>query len=249
MADRDQLAGPLRPWRDLLLFVLGPALLAGAIAAAFAIHPWPIPYAVQARSYDPRFFLSVLALGALGVWLSSRIGPPSAPAFRQTKAWGRLVAVGALAGLAMLAISVFFDATMGLTRINAEAIGQRAINVPFPASLAHYAFGAVIEECMGRLIPVPILAWLIGSLVLRGRHRTAVFWAVSALASLLEPIGQAMPISGIAPTLALVVGATEYFGNLVLAGLFLRFGWPALIVMRLTQELAQHVVWPLVSGA
>jgi hypothetical protein len=239
---------PARPGRDLALFVLGPGLLACAVAAAFAVHPWPVPYAVQARSYDFRFLGPMLALGALGVWLSSRAGPPSAPAFRDGRAWGRLLIASLLMGLAMLATSVFLDETMGLSRVNAEVIGQRSVNVPFPASLAHYAFGTVIEECMAHLIPIPLLCGLIGGLILRGRHRLTVFWIVAALASLLEPAGQAMPLAGRAPALAMIVAATEYVGNLVLAWLFLRFGWPALIVTRLVQELTWHVAWPLVSG-
>jgi hypothetical protein len=148
----------------------------------------------------------------------------------------------------MLAISIFLDAGMGLSRVAAQAIGQHSINVPFPASLAHYAFGAVIEECMAHLIPIPILCWLVGVLALRDRHRLIVFWVVASLASLLEPAGQAMPLAAHTPTLALIVAATEYAGNLVLAGLFLRFGWAALIVARLVQELTWHVAWPLVAG-
>jgi hypothetical protein len=248
MTDRQKTVASGLPGRDLLLFVLGPGLVAGAITAAFAIHPWPVPYSVQARSYDPLFVGPVVALGALGVWLSSRIGPPSAPVLRDKRAWAHLLTASVLIGLAMLSISIFFDMGMGLSRVSAEAIGQRSINVPFPASIAHYTFGAVIEECMGRLIPIPILCWLIGSLALRGRHRLIVFWVVAAVTSLLEPAGQALPLASRAPTLALVVGATEYLGNLVLAGLFLRFGWAALIVARLVQELTWHVAWPLVAG-
>src|SRR5262249_1687589 len=162
----------------------------------------------------------------------------SAPAFHDGRSWARLLIAAALLALAMLAISVFLDQTMGLSRINAEVIGQRSVNVPFPASIAHYAFGAVIEECMARLIPIPILCWLIGVLILRGRHRMTVFWVVATLTSLLEPVAQAMPLASRAPTLALIVGSTEYVGNFLVAWLFLRFGWPALIAMRLIQELA-----------
>ena len=248
MPDRLTTVTAARPGRDLLLFVLGPGLVAGAIAAAFAVHPWPVPYAVQARSYDPLFLGPVVALGALGVWLSSRIGPPSAPALHAKRAWAHLLIASVLVGLAMLAISVFLDLGMGLSRVTAEAIGQRSVNVPFPASIAHYAFGAVIEECIAHLIPIPLLCWLIGTLALRGRYRLTVFWIVAVVASVLEPVGQAMPLATRAPTLALVVVATEYVGNLVLAGFFLRFGWAALIAARLVQELAWHVAWPLVAG-
>jgi hypothetical protein len=247
MLDRNVVEG--RGGRDLLLFALGPALLACAIAAAFAVHPWPVPYAVQAKSFEGLFVGPVLALGAVGVWLSSSIGPPSAPSFADRRGWGRLLVAGVLIGLAMLAISVFLDLGMGLSRAAAAAIGQISINVPFPASIAHYAFGAVIEECLGRLIPVPILCWLIGVLILRRRHPLVVFWSVSALMSLLEPLGQAMPLMGHTPALAAAVVASEYAGNLVLAGLFLRYGWAALIVARLVQELSWHVAWPLLGGA
>ena len=235
-------------WRDLTLFALGPGLLAVGIAGLFFAHPWPVPYAVQARSYDPLFFGPVLALGGLGVWLSSRIGAASAPPFRDRAAWLQLLAVAGLTGLAFTAISAVLDLEFGLSRVAAQAIGQTSINVPFPASIAHYAFGAVIEECIGRLIPIPILAWLIGSLVLRGRHRTLVFWLVAALASVPEPLGQAMPLATRAPALALIVAGVEYPGTLILAWLLRRFGWPVLIIARLVQELSWHVLWPLIRN-
>ena len=234
------------PWRDLLLFCCGPALLAVIVAAAFSAHPWPVPYAVQARSYDPRFLAPVLALGGLGVWLSSRIGPPSAPLFTNAKSWARLLAVSVLAGVGLMAISAVWDLEFDLSRIAAQAIGQTAINTPFPASIGHYAFGAVIEECLGRLIPVPILAWLIGIVALRDRYRSAVFWSVGILASIAEPLSQAAPLAAHAANLALMVGVTEFAGTLALLELFRRFGWPVLILARLVQELGWHVLWPLI---
>ena len=79
---------------------------------------------------------------------------------------------------------------------------------------------------------------------MRGRYTLTVFWTIAALVSLLEPIGQALPLARHMPTLALTVAVIEYGGNLVLAGLLLRFGWAALLVARLLQELTWHVVWP-----
>ena len=234
-------------WRDLTLFALGPGLLTVAIAGLFFVHPWPVPYAVQAKSYDPLFFGPVLVLGGLGVWLSPRIGAASAPSFRDGQAWLWLLAVAVLTGLAFTGVSAILDLEFNLSRVAAQAIGQRSINVPFPASIAHYTFGAVIEECMGRLIPIPILAWLIGSLMLRGRRGTLVFWIVAALASLPEPLGQALPLASRAPALALITVGVEYPGTLILVWLFRRFGWPVLIVTRLVQELSWHVLWPLLA--
>jgi hypothetical protein len=248
MLHRVEAAAPARPGRDLLIFLCGPGLLVAVVTAAFALHPWPTPYAVQANTYKPLFVAPVMALAALGVWLSPRIGPPSAPAFADRRAWARLLVAGVLLGLAMLAISVFLDLGMGLARRAAQAIGQASINVPFPASIAHYAFGAVIEEAIAHLIPIPLLCWVIGSLILRGRYPLVVFWVVAVLLSPLEPLGQALPLAGHAPVLAVTVGVTEYLGNLVMAGVFLRFGWAALIIARLVLELAWHVAWPLVGG-
>ena len=249
MEDRSRAVVDGDSWRDLILFGLGPAMLAAAIAALYAIHPWPVPYPPQARTFDPLFFGPVLILASLGVWLSSRTGLPSAPSFQNRRGWRRLLIVSTLVGLAMLAISAVFDLGLGLSRVTAQVIGQTSVNVPFPASIAHYAFGAIIEECLARLALLPILTWLIGALLLRGRRRLVVFWVVAAIVSLLEPLGQAMPLAARAPSLALIVGGTESAGNLVVAELFRRFGWPALLVMRLVQELSWHVVWPLVSGA
>ena len=248
MGDADRAVVTADPWRDLTLFALGPGLLASAIAWLYAEGPWPVPFAPQALFYQPQMFGPVLALGALGVWLSSRAGLPSAPAFVDRARWLRLVGYSVALGLVFAAISMGLDRAAGLARIGAQALGTASINVPFPASLAHYAFGSVIQECEMRLAPIPILLWLISTVMLRGRGQLRVFWVLAVLTSALEPLGQGMTLAARAPVLALVVGGVEFAGNLVWSELFRRYGWLSPLLVRLAMELAWHVAWPLAGG-
>ena len=248
MEHRGQAVVETDSWRDLTLFALGPGLLAAAVAWAYADHPWHVPFAPQALFYQPQMFAPVLALGALGVWLSSRTGLPSAPAFADRARWLRLVGYSLALGLVFAGISAGLDRLAGLARIGAQALGAHAINVPFPASIAHYAFGSVIQECELRLVPIPILLWLISTVLLRGRGRLRVFWILAVLTSALEPLGQGMTLAARAPMLALAVGGIEFAGNLVWAELFRRYGWLSPLLVRLAMELAWHVAWPLMGG-
>jgi hypothetical protein len=238
----------VRPWRDLAMFLCGPALVAVAISALFAVHPWVVPVKQQAVLMTPRSYGPMLALAALGVWLSSIAGLPSAPALGDWKQWRPLLGFAAALGLALGASSILLDVTLGLSRIAAGAIRAPSINVAFPASVAHYVFGAIFVESTYRLAPIPILLWLIGSLMLRGRHQLAVFWSLAVLTSLIEPVGQTVMLSRQAPLLVSIVAVTEFAGNLVWSELFRRYGWAAPVVVRLAQELTWHVAWPLVSG-
>jgi hypothetical protein len=40
-----------------------------------------------------------------------------------------------------------------------------------------------------RLVPIALLQWLLAEQLLKGDRRTAVFWTLAVLTSLLEPLG------------------------------------------------------------
>jgi hypothetical protein len=248
MEYRAQAVVEVDSWRDLTLFALGPGLLAAGVAWSYSERPWPVPVAPQALFYQPQLFAPVLALGALGIWLSPRAGLPSAPAFANGSRWLRLVGYSVALGLVFAGISMVLERAAGLSRIGAQALGAPSINVPFPASIAHYAFGSVIQECETRLGPIPILVWLVSTVLMRGRARLTVFWILAVLTSAIEPIAQGMTLAARAPALALVMGGIEFAGNLVWAELFRRYGWLSPLLVRLAMELAWHVAWPLAGG-
>ena len=243
----DQTQPSRSPVRDLVLFVCGPALIAVAIAVLFAVKPWPVPVPAQAQEFTFAPVATSLMLGALGVWLSSRVGLPSAPALTDARRWGWIVLTSAGLGFALLAATAFLDRTMGLERVGAHAIGQATINVPFPASIAHYLCGGILQESLFRIGPIPILTWIIGKLAFRNSAAPQVFWVVAIALSLLEPVLQSAMFFRLRPDLALISGAVEAVGNIIWVALYRRYGWPVLLIVRIIVELGWHVVWPALS--
>ena len=232
------------PGRDLLFYLFGPALVVAGVAAWFAVRPWPVPVPGMAEEFGLAPVATSLALGAVGVWLSSRVGLPSAPALNDARSWTRLLVATVGLGLLFVAASAVIDRTMGLERVGAQAMGRPTINVPFPASIAHYLAGGILQECLFRMGPVPILAWIVGKLAFRDGAKPAVFWTVAILASLVEPVVQSAMLFRLRPDLALISGGIEILGNIAWVMLYRRFGWPALLVTRIVIELGWHVVWP-----
>src|SRR5579862_6272413 len=66
------------PRRDLLYFGV-PVLLTLAAALAYHLRPWPIAVPAQAAVFAWPVVIAILAVGAIGVGLSSRVGCASAP--------------------------------------------------------------------------------------------------------------------------------------------------------------------------
>lgn len=225
--------------RDALYFVLGPALVTLAAVAAFQAHPWPVPLPAQAQLLQPAPATVILLLGLVGAWLSHRAGLPSAPGLRDGAQWRRLLIValgsGAAFGVALFGI----DAATGLSVGAAKALGVSWINVPLPQSLAHYGAAGVLLECIYRIFPIPLLMWLIGRVMLKGRADGPVFWTLALLTSLIEPASNlALARPGAVAALAMLL-VVAFAANLFEAVEFRRHGWPAPILFR----LAFYGVW------
>lgn len=240
----DAASSPAR--RDALYFVVGPSLITLAAAAAFWIRPWAVPIPSQAQVLQPAPVVGVLLLGVLGAWFSSRAGLPSAPSIRDTAQWRRLLLVAVGSGLVFGVFLFWLDAATGLTVAASKALGVSWINVPLPQSLAHYGAAAVLLECVYRIIPITLLGWLIGRVLLKGRADGAVFWVLAVLTSLLEPasaLGLARP--GAAASLALLM-AVVFAANLFEAVELRRHGWPAPILFRMAFYGVWHCFGPYV---
>jgi len=198
---------------------------------------------------EPLFFGPILAIGALGVWLSSSAGLASAPAITNGLGWRRLLLVSSALGTFFGVTAIISDLMLNVAQIDAQAIGQASMNVAFPASIPHYAFGAIMTECTTRWGPFAILLWLIGRAALKGRHQLAVFWVLAILTSLIEPVAQGIMMGKEHIALVAGLGAMIFAGNLTCAELFRRYGWPAPLIERLALYAAWHVIWPLIATA
>jgi hypothetical protein len=196
---------------------------------------------------DPRVALfswpsiAVFALvGLAGVWLSHRTGFPAAwdPRIsnRQRLLYPALIGLGF--GLLVVARDQF---THGIELFLAQT-GLATFNAPFPGSLLFYAGGAIIVEVVYRLLPIPLLLWLISNLILHGRAQAQVFWVLALLSSAIEPLTQDLAILRAATPLVFAAHLVpDYALNFTQAVMFRRYGFFASLVVRWAMYLVWHI--------
>jgi hypothetical protein len=230
--------GAPSPLRDLTYYATGPVVLVLVVTGLFQLHPWPVP--IPAQAWNWTLSASYLSIATVCVWLSSRAGLASAPSLRDWPSWRALLLWSVPPGLAWGAGLLALDA---LTHFTRNALRISWMNVALPASIGHYAAAAVAAEIPLRTVPLPLLLWLVGVVLLRGRGRTQVFWVFAILTSLIEPAGMltvAMRLN--APAIAFL--GLAFVANLEEAVLFRRFGWPAPIAFRAGLYAVWHVFGP-----
>jgi len=187
------------------------------------------------------------AAGALGVWLAHRTGFPAAwdPRISDRDRLVYPILIGLAFGAALVGHDLLFHWTDAFRRLNPDLPSFNALG-PFPGPLLFCSGGAIFVEVFYRLLPIPLLLWLISNVALRGRGQDQVFAALAALTSLIEPVTQDLPALQ-RPELAVaasVVFVIDYALNLVQAILFRRSGFLAAILMR----VATYAVWHVAYG-
>jgi len=195
--------------------------------AQAAVFAWPMIGA-----------LTVLGLG--GLWLARRCGLPGFwnPGLPASRKWLPPVLLGV--GFGLLAIGI--DVLTGWTDAIERKLGIPSIHIDFPASLLIYPGGAVIVNVIYYLIPIPLLLWLVSSVLLRGRFREPVFWTVAAAVAAIEPLTQDLSEPGPAWVVLLVL-LSDYALNFAQAALFRRGGFLATVLLRVSFYLIWHVAW------
>lgn len=232
--------------RDTLYFLLGPGLFTLAVALTFAISPWPVPIPAQGAMLGVAPALILVAMAGVGVCLAPRAGISSPPPVRDRAAWRKILVHTIVPGAAVGALLLFLDMQWGFTSTALQGLGVTWVHVPLPQSLLHYGAGGVLVEALYRLIPLPILTWLISGVILQGRAREAVFWTLAALTSLMEPVG--LMGAGLNVQLGVILIAV-YGANLLEAYHLKRFGWPAPLLFRAALYLVWHCFGPYLLPA
>lgn len=183
----------------------------------------------------------VAALGVVGAALAARTGFPAPDTALAAPRRGLLLP--AAIGVGIAALNVAFDLTTGASRALNAAHGVGQLYTDFPSMLLIFTAAAVYVEPIYRLLPIPLLLWLVSSLALRGRAQAPVFWALAVLFSLFEPLDQARVVTGI-PFAWWAFSVAEGFGlNLTQAVFFRRSGFVASIAVRLGYYLLWHVLY------
>jgi hypothetical protein len=121
----------------------------GPTAASTGVSVWPVLAGV-----------GVAGLG--GIWLSDRTGFPSGWDARVSNRQRLLYPI--MIGVGFGLLQVIFDELTHMTQFLKELTGVAAFNAAFPGSLFVYPGGAIILEVVYRLVPIPILLWLISNL-------------------------------------------------------------------------------------
>jgi hypothetical protein len=188
--------------------------------------------------------------GLLGVWLAHRTGFPGL--WDKEVNMPRWLLLAAILGLGFGIIDCNWDYATGASRLAAERMGIPAFHIPFPASAVIYPGGAIIVEVLYRLVPIPLVVFLVSNLLLRGRWQNQVFWVAAIVLSAFEPVSQSGLLSlafgrefKMRGLEGLVAGEVikGYALNLTEAYLFRKAGFLAPLVLRVVYYLLWHVAW------
>lgn len=184
-------------------------------------------------------------LGGIGVYLADRTGFP--PPWAEADSNAKRVWVPTGFGLALGILAIFTEKLTHWTEIVAVKMNLPSIHIAWPASVLIYPGGAIIVEVVYRIFLIPLLLWLISTVLLRGRQQERIFWILAALTSLLEPVSQDLHAAITGPSRAAfaVVFVQDYVLNLSQAWLFRRYGFLSAIWLRVVFYLLWHVGWGL----
>jgi hypothetical protein len=213
-------------------------LILRAIPLVGTISSWPNAYRIP-------HWTTILAfgiVGVLGVFLAPKAGFPEIGSSKITVV--QRVVIPSVLGLGVGVISIFIDTILHL---------DYAIEIDLPTSLIAYPLDGILEEIQLRLLLTTFLVWLLSTMILKGKFQEHVFWAIAGIVAVAYTWWQIVVYTQFAgavdtdTVVRFVVLTGAYF--LVAAFVYRRFGFLAVVVMRLAQYLLWHILWKLaVSG-
>lgn len=183
--------------------------------------------------------LIIVLLGLPGIYLTTRTGFPQLTDARISAAqryW-----LPAFAGIGFGLVDVAFFKVF----IHPEPL--KAITPfmqPFPYSLLLYTSGALETEVIHRLLPIPLLMWLIGSFLLKDTASPKLFWILAVLTSLVEPYMQMLTDS---VGLMIFSFLSGFIFNFIQAICFRWYGFMASLFVRLGHYLVWHILFGLMT--
>jgi hypothetical protein len=107
-----------------------------------------------------------------------------------------------------------------------------------------YTSGALETEVIHRLLPIPLLMWLIGSFLLKDTASPKLFWILAVLTSLVEPYMQMLTDS---VGLMIFSFLSGFIFNFIQAICFRWYGFLASLFVRLGHYLVWHILFGLMT--
>ena len=212
----------------------------------FLISPVTLPLAGNEGVFAPLTILILAVMGFVGLLLARRTG--------FADIWDEMVSnrqrllipciVGLIYGVVTVAPLLLGESN----RLHPLATGSD-VHVKFPLSIPYYVYGALLLEIFLRLFCVPLLVWLISSVILRGKWQTPVFWFAACVVAFYEPMPYMIedfagtrPFGYLYVVFSTVIGSL-FISNVIAAYLFRRYGFLAPVVMRLSHYLIWHIIY------
>src|SRR5262249_51903419 len=155
------------------------ALLAG-IKLFIDARPELFRSAAQAAVFSWQALGIFAVVGVIGTLLAHRIGLPGM--WRSGTSLAIPIAIRIAFGLSAIAV----DHATRWSAIAAAKMKLPSIHIVFPASAIIYPGGALIVGIIYLLLPIPLVTWLVSSLLLRGSGRETTLWLACALAAAVE---------------------------------------------------------------
>jgi hypothetical protein len=224
----------VKVWLGLVAYLVLVKMIITFFPAAFssieqaAVFAWPA--------------LGIWALlGFIGIWFAHKTGFPLAWDARLSNRQRLWIPIAI--GLAYAVFEVAFDLLTGYSKFEILLHHATKINIDFPASLWIYPGGAVIVEVIYRLFLIPVLLWLISSVLLKGHWQTQLFWTLAILTSLIEPLTQDLDAIQLGAFMLAAVLLKGFGLNFLQATLFRKYGFLAAILMRVAFYLIWHVLY------
>ncbi len=224
----------LKKWQSTYLII---ALVVIALKAILALFPIEHPF-VQSFFFDWKWLFAILIAGFLVLFLTEKAGFKAMWSGQVTNKQRFLIPLGL--GVAFTAFQIFFGVYLEIPNFN----------VPFPHAIPAYFTFATLYEIVFHLLPIVIVCWLVGHLILKNKYDLVVFWIFAIIISLYEPyaqIGGLTKMGFISETWEIIAFfAFIFLYNIISLYLFKRFGFIAMIMFRYGNYAIWHIIWPII---
>jgi hypothetical protein len=179
--------------------------------------------------------------GLIGVLLSERSGFPEAwdPRISNMQRIVIPLSLGIVFGIALTAL----DLATGFTKYIVARHGLAQQYNGFLPTLLSFSTASILVQVIYRLVPIPLLLWLISNVLLRGRRQNQVFWVLAIVFAFFEPFTMTPDLEVLPGGLRAADTTFQYVENFTEIVLFRKYGYFASVMMRVGFYLVWHALY------